>query len=282
MSGYGFEQGFGHRVLTLAQQGHPIAIATLLNYVTQPYGFKLRVQRQDDRLHILLEAQQIPPAPDATGFVQRSMKILQVGQITAVNIYGRQQGNWVPAWQKTIYLETESYWQNYPFSSETIAIDRSDTASVEEVPVELAPLSSSDNPLLAMESTDTPFVLNDNHETSNEANYESNNENNTSAIVLHENDAPDLLKRPESVIFLFFISLLLFWDAYVSLLEEMERSPMQAHSTSQLSRRLQTAKGTIRRRKYSPDFSEWTQRLDPDGIAWIYQRGLYVPQLEQG
>jgi hypothetical protein len=269
---------FGHEILSLAQQGHPIAIATLLNYVTQPHGIKLRVHRQDDRLQMLLESQQIPPVPDAIDFVQRSMKILNVGQVTTVHIYGRQRGKWVPAWQKTIYLETESYWQSIPFFFSTPG-DRSDLASVEEEPVEPVPLSSSDNPVPAMESSEAPLALN---ETETSAIVLHEDDPSPENETLHEDDAPDLLKRPESVIFLFFISLLLFWDAYLSLLEEMERNPMQAHSTSQLSRRLKTAKGTIRRRKYSPDFSEWTQHLDPDGIAWVYQRGLYVPQLEQG
>ncbi|WAL62210.1 hypothetical protein [Thermocoleostomius sinensis] len=284
MSGY----VFGYVILSLARQGHPIAIATLLNYVTQPHGIKLRVRRQDDRLQMLLESQQVPPMPAAIEFVQHSMKILNVEQITTVDIYGRQQGNWVPAWQKTIYLETESCWKHH--ASLTGLVDRFvplsvEEKSVEENPVAPIPLSSSENPIPAMESSEAPLAL---------------NETETSAIVLqetetapareissasenpHERHAPDLLRRPESVIFLFFISLFLFWDTYLSLLEEADRSPMQAHSTSQLSRRLKTAKGAIRRRKYAPDFSEWTQRLDPDGIAWSYQRGLYIPQLEQG
>jgi hypothetical protein len=152
-----------------------------------------------------------------------------------------------------------------------------DSTLVEAVTVERDSLPSIPNALPPMESSDTPFILDETDRL--EAAFESE------PAALDQSDSPELLKRPESVIFLIFISLLLFWEAYLSLLEESEpsaQSTVQAHSTSQLSRRLQTAKGTIRRRKYAPDFSEWTQGLDPDGIAWTYQRGLYVPQLDNG
>ncbi|BFM39885.1 hypothetical protein [Synechocystis sp. LKSZ1] len=39
---------------------------------------------------------------------------------------------------------------------------------------------------------------------------------------------------------------------------------------SELAKRLDTTSSTIARRKDAPDFTEWSQTKDPDGLAWIY------------
>lgn len=89
---------------------------------------------------------------------------------------------------------------------------------------------------------------------------------------------PELLKRPESVIFLLFISLFFFWDAYLDFVEEDFSANTTAISASQLARRLKVSRKTIRRRKREPDFPTWSQSLDPDAIAWAYRKGYYLPQ----
>lgn len=39
---------------------------------------------------------------------------------------------------------------------------------------------------------------------------------------------------------------------------------------SELAKRLDTTSSTIARRKDAPDFTEWSQTKDPDGLAWAY------------
>lgn len=260
---------FAQQVWRLAQQGHPVAIATLFNYITQPHGIKTRVQRQGDWLHILLEATSVPNLEETIGFVKHNIADLNVQEITAVTVYGRQQGQQAPNWQRTIYLEPESYLEPDPASAQTAQpsavlsdranfaranftrVDRAKINRAKISPMNLdssvdlfAPFSSVTPPLLPMESSETP----------------------------------DILKRPQAIVLILFASLLIFWDAYTSLLEEDDVVPTAALSTSQLSRRLQVSKTTIRNRKRLENFSEWTQSLDPDGIAWIYRKGFYVPR----
>lgn len=223
-------------ILTLAQQGHPTAIATLINFFTQPQGIEARVQRQGDRLHILLESAQTPNQLEAVAFVRNSLEDLKVEPIQVITIYGRQRGETAPVWQQTISLEA-------PELDEVTLTARLTEANAMPIGM-LAPFSPADTPQLPAAS-----------------------------------DPPEVLKRPESVIFLIFFSIIIFWDAYLSLLDEHNEQPRTAQtlSTSQLARRLNTAKGKIRRQKRLDGFSDWTQRLDPEGIAWVYHRGGYVP-----
>lgn len=87
----------------------------------------------------------------------------------------------------------------------------------------------------------------------------------------------DLLKRPEAVVLILFSVLLILWDTYLALLDEEEGS--MALSSRQLAERLGTTAKVLRRRKSQPAFSEWTQQLDPDGIAWVYSTGgTYIPR----
>ncbi|MFM7424429.1 MAG: hypothetical protein ACKO7W_05445 [Elainella sp.] len=89
-------------------------------------------------------------------------------------------------------------------------------------------------------------------------------------------DSSDLLKRPEAVVLLIFAALFVLWDTYLDLLDEAGSTTL---SSRQLAQRLGTTAKILRLRKRQPDFSEWTRRLDPDGIAWIYQGGIYAPRV---
>jgi hypothetical protein len=89
-------------------------------------------------------------------------------------------------------------------------------------------------------------------------------------------ETPDVLKRPEAVILILIAALFVFWDTYLSLLDEVSAASL---STRQLAQRLGTSQKVIRRRKRQADFGEWTQQLDPDGIAWMYcSGGAYAPK----
>jgi hypothetical protein len=55
-----------------------------------------------------------------------------------------------------------------------------------------------------------------------------------------------------------------------------ENSPDKEHKASQsliqaeLAKRLDVHSSTVGKRKSDPDFSEWSQSRDPEGIAWEY------------
>ncbi|NJO19313.1 MAG: hypothetical protein HC838_03495 [Spirulinaceae cyanobacterium RM2_2_10] len=57
-----------------------------------------------------------------------------------------------------------------------------------------------------------------------------------------------------------------------------EQAPTQPVSVKQpraliqaeLSKRLAVHSGTLTKRKSDPDFPQWTQSRDPEGIAWQY------------
>lgn len=320
-------------ILDLAQQGHPTAIATLMNYITQPRGMKVRVRRQADELHILLEAEVVPDQQQMVLFVQDNLQELQVQSITSATVYGRQQGDRLPAWQQTIALAAQengaSSTQGLPTDllqdlpnlkqtpatvppaiSENLPEDVYPEAKTNEVQPEFTPseFSTVPNPMVepphnpassaapapdeasaSLEGRLEPVTSMDGSATIQPADtasaFEADLFSPSEPIASLEplepliaaDDTPDVLKRPESVFVLFFVSIFMFWEAYVTLLNEEETKPKKLLSTSQLARRLKTSKSLIRRRKRLDDFSEWTRSLDPDGIAWIYGRGVYLP-----
>lgn len=88
-----------------------------------------------------------------------------------------------------------------------------------------------------------------------------------------------LLQRPEALVLVTFVIAVFVWQFYLSLLEAV--APEGSLTTSELAHRLNVSRSTISRRKHQPDFSEWTQQLDPDAIAWVYTEGAFVPQLYQ-
>ncbi len=46
--------------------------------------------------------------------------------------------------------------------------------------------------------------------------------------------------------------------------------PRQSLIQAQLARRLQVSSSTIGKRKHKPDFSDWAQTKDPEGLLWQY------------
>jgi hypothetical protein len=86
----------------------------------------------------------------------------------------------------------------------------------------------------------------------------------------------DILQRPEAVILLILISVLFFWDLYLDLVEDANTDAPR--SGRELARRLGVNSSTISRRKDREGFSEWTKSLDPEGIAWTYRDGIFIPQ----
>ena len=242
-------------ILKLAKQGHPIAIGTLLNYSTRPQGIKARVQRQGHCLHVLLEANQSLNPNTTVSFVRSSLRILNVESLQTLMVYCRQRGHRQLDWRQTIQLR--------PLFDSPLSRRNSVTQPPPVFPESVIPDSSLSTNSQAESSPFESDLLDD-----QEMNL---------ALPETPTEQPDLLKRPESVLFLLFISLFLFWDAYLELLEDPFPSTTVL-SASQLSRRLQVSKKVIRRKKRELGFGEWTRTIDPEGIAWTYHKGSYLPQ----
>lgn len=94
-------------------------------------------------------------------------------------------------------------------------------------------------------------------------------------------DEPDpdlpMLLRPESVLLILLASLLVFWELYQDWLDAIDPVDIDPLTSSQLADRLGVTSRTIRRRKRMANFGNWTQQRDPEGIAWRYQGGIYLP-----
>ena len=264
-------------VLSLAKQGDPAAIATLMNQVTQPLGISVRVKHQDNCLHFLFEGEPAPEQQIAVPFVRSSIEVLKINSLKTLKIYGRQKNSHHPLWQEAIqnpsYFEIPPTAQNAAdvaifssdqaettlFSSE-IEISETEISDTEPIP------SLSEHLLTEATPIQSAIILMD---TSSLAHRPD-------SALAETSEPPDYLKRPEAIVFIFLTTLFVFWDTYLSLLDEL--APENSLSCRQLSQRLGISKSTVRKRKRQAGFSEWSKSLDPEGIAWRYQSGgLYCP-----
>ncbi|MCT7958255.1 CapA family protein [Laspinema palackyanum] len=87
-------------IVNLAKQGDPGAIAVLLNQALRIRNMTAQVVRNDNRLHILLEADRIPDRQAYIAYIQDGLTRLNVRSIHSVRVYARQIGQKVPAWDE--------------------------------------------------------------------------------------------------------------------------------------------------------------------------------------
>ncbi|NJL41077.1 MAG: hypothetical protein HC840_20535 [Leptolyngbyaceae cyanobacterium RM2_2_4] len=243
-------------ILTLAKQGHPRVIAAIMNHSTKQRNIKTQVVRKEDCLYVLLEAEQVPDQQAMVNFVRDGIQKLKVEPIKTIKVFGRQIGDNSVAWNQEIQLEKNpsSFYSEastvtqsiQPYSTPPSSDLSSDQvqAIAPQPPVTQEPTNGD----IAPASTDTAI-----QETQN------------------------LLRRPEAVVLVLFVSVVLLWQLYLALVEEV--APEGYLSSYQLAQRLGVSASTVRRRKIRDDFSTWTQSLDPEGIAWAYSSGAYVPTL---
>jgi hypothetical protein len=257
-------------ILSLAKQGNPRAIAALINHSTKPQGITVQVARQEDCLHILFESNRAPNQQDAVALIGNSMRILKVEPIHVVKVYGRQHGEKAVSWSEVLHLAKPSV---EPRTDEFAVKRRSSNVSANvpnqsetsKSPTVIAPLpnQSKSEIGLAASQADLEKAIP------------------TGAIEPSPDDTEGsvqaFLRRPEAVILIIFVSMIMLWQFYLDLLESVESTSL---SGRELAERLGTNQSTISRRKDQEDFGEWTQTLDPDGIAWIYQNPSFVPKLQ--
>jgi formylglycine-generating enzyme required for sulfatase activity len=95
-------------LLEQAKQGDPQAIAALMNNALQPKGMTAYVERQGDRLEVVLKAERIPNRQSLTDFVERGIETLGVQDIRIIEVSGQQFYAASPAWTQELLLEEQS------------------------------------------------------------------------------------------------------------------------------------------------------------------------------
>jgi signal peptidase I len=87
-------------LLQLAKQGHPDAIAALMNRALQPQGMTATVGVIGDRLQVVLASERLPNQAAAVDYVRRGLLALGVLGISQVEVCGQQANQEVPSWRE--------------------------------------------------------------------------------------------------------------------------------------------------------------------------------------
>lgn len=92
-------------ILTAAKQGHPQAIALILNHAFSKQGIRAKTQRKGDRFLVLLEADPVPDAQTYCRLLRNCMLRLNPASVRSVYIYGRQAGHEKLVWGRKLSLQ---------------------------------------------------------------------------------------------------------------------------------------------------------------------------------
>ncbi|MEG4209811.1 CapA family protein [Microcoleus sp. S13_B4] len=92
-------------ILNLAKEGDARAIAFLIGQALQSFGVTAKASRENDTLHLLLEAEQLPAEEACLRVAVKGLQRLQPNNLYSVTIYGRQGGQQLPAWTQTVELK---------------------------------------------------------------------------------------------------------------------------------------------------------------------------------
>ncbi|HLO52616.1 MAG TPA: hypothetical protein VK211_29725 [Kamptonema sp.] len=91
-----------HRLVELARQGNPKAIAVFLNQFLQPKGINAMALLREGCFHIVLDSAEVPNQEVTATFVENKLASLKSKSITYVKVHGRISGNKSVAWTQEI------------------------------------------------------------------------------------------------------------------------------------------------------------------------------------
>jgi hypothetical protein len=298
-------------ILALARQGNPKAISDLLNGLIEAKGIKAQVAKQDHYLHILLESARPLNEETTVAFIHKAVSSLSIDPNSTVKVYSRLSGQKPIAWSHEISSSALPSYSTGLSSNQHFDCQRDETLPTEPhttvtqmdnqvhnqfdthppadtrvEPVDIAmpdittPIASLETevdlpePEVAIDSQMTEALLDpwlyDPEDLWATHQLDSSSSNNNSNETV-----PSLLQRPEAVILLVFVSLFFLWDFYLDFIEDPDAD--EPLTSGELARRLGVNRSTISRRKEREDFAQWAKDLDPDGVAWVYQDGMFVP-----
>lgn len=92
--------------LELAKQGHPDAIAELINRNLQPKGITAKISRKKQCLKVILESNKVLNQESLVEFVYRGILKLEIHEIDTLQISGKQANTKTSAWTQTINLKS--------------------------------------------------------------------------------------------------------------------------------------------------------------------------------
>ena len=281
-------------ILERARAGDPKIIAAVLNHSLKPLGIQTQAAKSDRTLHIVLEANPTPNPGQTTLAVRRLMTELGVQGLDQIILYGQQSGEESVAWKQDIALPLAlttdltpvTPISDFQSSPETQAAPEPQTLETTPVPPtdpsDPAPTAPAAPP--GMEASADPTALEaDIVSEGREPNLAIAPQNPGAMVAIApprtETDASlksrlTALQRPEAVILILFLVVVTFWELYLDLAAADESTSL---SGARLASRLAVSPSTISRRKLQDDFSEWSQSLDPEGIAWFYENGRFWP-----
>ncbi|MEG4941999.1 CapA family protein [Microcoleus sp. F4-D5] len=89
-------------ILNLAKEGDARAIAFLIGQALESFGVTAKASLENDTLHLLLEAEQLPAEEACLRVAVKGLQRLQPNNIYSVTVYGRRGGQQLPAWTQTV------------------------------------------------------------------------------------------------------------------------------------------------------------------------------------
>ncbi|WP_293157954.1 CapA family protein [Microcoleus sp. bin48.metabat.b7b8b9.023] len=92
-------------ILNLAKEGDARAIAFLIGQALQTFGVTAKGSLENETLHLLLEAEQLPAEEACLRVAIKGLQRLQPNNIYGVTVYGRREGEQLPAWTQTVELK---------------------------------------------------------------------------------------------------------------------------------------------------------------------------------
>lgn len=276
--------------LDLAKQGDPEAIATILTYhLTQRYNMTASAIRLGNYLSVLVEASFAPNKNQMVRLVQDIVQSLAIQAITIIEISARQIGDREVLWSQTIELLSDHHPTAMNDETSAPTPTSSDLPAIETTPTEttIADATPSDivpSPL-ASEAVASPATIP--QPAQPEMSVPSNHQTPSVAIASAPPEPQQdewqeilnkLMERPEMLAIVTFALVVACWNTYIEWMTEAD--PAQSLSGNKLARRLGVNYSTLSRYKYRPNFSTWSQDLDPDGIAWSYENNQFIPKVE--
>jgi hypothetical protein len=92
------DRSYQQKLVEMAKQGNPKAIAALIDRVLQPKGISATAGFKDGWLHVILESSHPPNQQDTATYIYKKLCTLKSQFVTKVKIHGRQSGQKTVAW----------------------------------------------------------------------------------------------------------------------------------------------------------------------------------------
>ena len=260
--------------LELARTGDPEAIATILHEALVNHQIRVHLDCPSAHLDVYLRSEVSPDYAQTFPVVQQTLRHLNCDLIRTVTVSGGIRGEVEPQWHDTFTVQTVIFLK--PIRPPHDAITTTETivsSLLDAFPDRAEAMATASGGAAESPSAIGELAAPRAGQADSEVDLEP-------GVIYHpvlddwQQDWGRIFRRPETVALVAFAIALLLWDSYVGLMQGTKQRPITA---SRLARRLGVEPSRLVKQKHQPDFSAWTQDLDPEGVAWVYRYGLYIP-----